>query len=354
MLGAGGTKTFYVYRKVDGRPQRVKLGRFGDISIEQARKLAGRTTAKIAEGIDPMAEKRRQRAGETLGTLFTFYMETHARVHKKSWRGDEATYRRYLKRWSNRKLADIERRDVQALHVKVGMEHGHYAANRMLALLSKMFNVARNAGHEGNPANGVQRFKEQSRDRFMAADELPKFFAALNEEPNEPIREYIMVALLTGGRRSNVMGMRWADVNLDRAVWTIPHEQAKGGVAMTLPLSPPVLEILRQRLGNDPIFVFPSHGKSGHLEDIKYSWKRILSNAGIGDLRLHDLRRTLGSWQAATGASLPVIGKSLGHKNTATTAIYARLNLDPVRQSVDTATAAMLATVGKEDAARSD
>jgi integrase len=320
----------------------VKLGRFGDISIEQARKLAGGTTAKIAEGIDPQAEKRRERAGQTLGTLFTFHMTTHAKVFKKSWEGDEAIYRRYLSRWSSRKLATIERRDIQALHAKIGQNHGIYAANRTLALLSKMFSVARNVGHEGNPAKGIQRFREQSRERFMAGDELPKFFKSVNEVQDQTIRDYIFVALLTGGRRSNVMSMRWADVSLDRRTWTIPAGQSKNATAMIVPLSDPVLEILKRRQGGDSPYVFASSGKSGHLEDIKWTWKQVLKRGGIVDLRLHDLRRTLGSWQAATGASLPIIGKSLGHKNQATTAIYARLNLDPVRQSVGTATAAML------------
>lgn len=348
-MGQGGSKTFYVYRKVKGRPQRVKLGRFGDISIEQARKLAQRTTAAIAEGIDPMAEKRRQRAGETLGTLFTYYMETHARVHKKSWQQDQWRFGRYLKRWSNRKLVEIERRDIQALHAKVGREQGPYAANRLLSMLRKMFNVARNVGHESNPAIGVQRFREQSRDRFLGADELPKFFESLEQEPNPTIRDYVMVALLTGARRRNVMSMRWRDVNLEGALWTIPASQSKNAQAMTVPLVELVLDILRRRQGGDSPFVFASYGKSGHLEDIKAAWQKILRRAGIADLRLHDLRRTFGSWQAATGASLPVIGKSLGHKNMASTAVYARLNLDPVRQSVNTAAAAMLAT-GKSDA----
>ena len=348
-MGQGGSKTFYVYRKVKGRPQRVKLGRFGDISIEQARKLAQRTTAAIAEGIDPMAEKRRQRAGETLGTLFTYYMETHARVHKKSWQQDQWRFGRYLKRWSNRKLVEIERRDIQALHAKVGREQGPYAANRLLSMLRKMFNVARNVGHESNPAIGVQRFREQSRDRLLGADELPKFFESLEQEPNPTIRDYVMVALLTGARRRNVMSMRWRDVNLEGALWTIPASQSKNAQAMTVPLVELVLDILRRRQGGDSPFVFASYGKSGHLEDIKAAWQKILRRAGIADLRLHDLRRTFGSWQAATGASLPVIGKSLGHKNMASTAVYARLNLDPVRQSVNTAAAAMLAT-GKSDA----
>ena len=112
-------------------------------------------------------------------------------------------------------------------------------------------------------------------------------------------------------------------------------------------MSPEAIEILQNRkLSDNAIFVFPGSGKSGHLEEPKKGWKRILERAGIDNLRIHDLRRTLGSWQAKTGASLPIIGKSLNHKNQNTTAIYARLDLDPVRNSVNTATNAMLVAAG--------
>jgi integrase len=112
---------------------------------------------------------------------------------------------------------------------------------------------------------------------------------------------------------------------------------------MDVALSPIVLRLLENRKATSTgEWVFPGRGRTGHLVEPKSAWKRILKRAGLQDLRLHDLRRTLGSWQAATGASLPIIGKTLGHKSLSTTQIYARLNLDPVRLAVNTATDAML------------
>jgi len=117
-------------------------------------------------------------------------------------------------------------------------------------------------------------------------------------------------------------------------------------------LSPEAIEILQNRKPSDgAIFVFPGSGKAGHLMEPKKGWKRILERAGIDNLRIHDLRRTLGSWQAKTGASLAIIGKSLNHKNQNTTAIYARLDLDPVRDSVNKATSAMMQAAGLKDGA---
>lgn len=115
-------------------------------------------------------------------------------------------------------------------------------------------------------------------------------------------------------------------------LWTIP--KTKNGEAHTIPLVSQALEILKIRIQNKKNeWVFASHSKSGHFSDPKKTWKRTLERAGISDLRIHDLRRSLGSWQASTGASLVIIGKTLAHRNVGTTSIYARLNIDPVRDA---------------------
>ena len=208
-----------------------------------------------------------------------------------------------------------------------------------------MFGWAISAGlWENSPAIGIRRNKEKSRDRFIQSDELPRFFQALSKEPNETIRDYVLISLLTGARRSNVCSMKWQDINFERAEWRI--EETKNDTPQTVTLSPEAIEVLQNRKSDDSEFVFPGIGKSGHIQEPRKGWERILKSAEIKDLRLHDLRRTLGSWQAKTGASLAIIGKSLNHKNQNTTAIYARLDLDPVRDSVNTATSAMLAAGG--------
>ena len=221
-------------------------------------------------------------------------------------------------------------------------------ANRVLALASSVLGRGVEWGHiETNPARGIRRNKEYSRDRFIQSDELPRFFKAVGEEENTGIRDYFLLSLLTGARRANVLSMRWQEVNMKRGEWRITV--TKNGTPQTVPLIPEALEILRIRLvaaEKDAVFVFPGPGKKGHLIEPRKGWLRILKRAKLSDLRIHDLRRTLGSWQAKTGASLAIIGKSLNHKNQQTTAIYARLDLDPVRQSMETATSAMLEAGG--------
>ncbi len=345
---SSGVKTFLLYRKIQGRPERVTIGRFPEVTIEQARNKVDILNAKIASGINPNEEKRGMRSEMTLKGLFDRYLERYAKVHKKSWQEDADQFRRYLKDWENRKLSSIRKSHIQKLHTDVGTNKGHYAANRLLALLHTMFNRAIDWGWDNaNPAHGIKKFKEKSRDRFIQSDELPKFFAALSEETSIIVRDYILLSLLTGARRSNVLAMRWDEINFDRATWTIP--MTKTGDSHTLPLVPAAIDILKTRQENNTNcnpWVFPGAGVSGHLVETKKPWKRILNKAGIKNLRIHDLRRSLGSWQAATGANLSVIGKTLAHKNVSTTAIYARLNIDPIRESMNKATDAILNAAG--------
>lgn len=289
-------------------------------------------------------EKRRQERKEiTFQQFFEEYIERYSKPYKKNWKEDQSHFQRHLLTWKDRKLSSITKQDVQKLHHEIGMNKGIYTANRLLALLSTVFNKAIEYGlwEKTNPASGIKKFREKSRDRFLQSDELPKFFSALLAEPNADIRDYVLLSLLTGARRTNVLSMLWSNVNLDRAEWYIP--ETKNGESQTVALSREALEVLQQRkinAGNN--YVFPSHSKEGYLIDPKSGWRRILKRAGIENIRQHDLRRTLGSWQAKTGASLSIIGKSLNHKSPTTTAIYARLDLDPVRESIEKATKAML------------
>ena len=341
-----GRKVFYSYRWIDGTPTRIRIGGFPDITVETARKQATAINARIAAGENPQAEKREARRELTLGALWEHWLENYAKPYKKTWGQDESMWRCSLRHWRNRRLSAISPGDVQRLHSKIGRESGRPRANRVIAMLRAMFTRAgRELGYTGpNPAENVTRFREVSRDRFLTPTEIPRLLQAVMEE--KPInRDAILLALFTGARKANVLAMRWEDTDLDRGVWRIP--ETKNGRPVIVPLAIPALEILkRRRVYAKGPWVLPSYGKSGHLEQIKFAWQRVCERAGFEDVRFHDLRRTLGSWQASTGASLPVIGKSLGHTSLSATQIYAQLSLDPVRESVEKATAAMLAAGG--------
>jgi len=352
MVTRTGSKAFYVYRKVKGRPQRYRIGAFPDIGVDQARTQAKATVGDIAKGIDPQASKKAARAkGLTLGGLWDWFLEHHAKPRKRSWRDDENRYTNHLKPWASKRLDDITQPDVTALHHRVAKKTSQPTANRVLALLSTMFNKAPQVGWTGpNPCRGVSKFAEASRERYLRPDEMGAFLTALEApDTSNDWRDFFKLCLFSGGRRGNVLSMRWHELDLTAGRWTIPASKFKNKKASTVYLSALALEVLKGRQANGSEWVFPGPGKSGHLVWPEGPWKALCTRAGVADLRIHDLRRTLGSWQAAGGASLPVIGKSLGHKSVQATAVYARLDLDPVRASVDAATAAMLAAGAKTE-----
>ena len=151
-------------------------------------------------------------------------MERYSKLHKKTWKYDERDIPRFLGQWFHRKLSSITKQEIQTLHEKIRVENGLYQANRLLARIHVLYNKAIEWGWEGiNPAQGVKKFKEKSRDRFLHPDELPRFFEALAEEQNDTIRDYVYVSLFTGARKSNVLEMRWKEINFERREWAVPE-----------------------------------------------------------------------------------------------------------------------------------
>jgi len=351
-----GSKTFSVYRRIKGgQPERITLGRFPAMTIEQARKLAARVNAEIEEGANPAQIKRIKKGEPTFAELFKEYGERHG-IKKRSWRTDQSIFANHLQSLAPLKLTAIKREAVSRILSnleKTGLAGA--TLNNVRALVSSIYGRAIEWGYATtNPVVGIKTRAKVKRDRFLQADELPRFFQSLGEEQNEMLRDYILLALLTGARRANLLAMRWQEINLSEFVWRIPV--TKNGTPQNVTLSPEAVTILEARkeaADDKAIFVFPGSGASGHIEEPKKAVIRVMERAGIpygrnepNGVTLHDLRRTLGSWQAKTGASLAIIGKSLNHQSQQTTAIYARLDLDPVRQAVNTATSAMMEAAG--------
>jgi integrase len=391
----GGVKTFSVFRRVKGGgPERITIGIFrehGGTTVEKARKRAAQINSAIDGGANPAAAKRAYKSEMVFAELFREYLDRHAKIRKRTWREDDSKYELYLKPLAAKKLSAIDRADIAAVHSAVTRQAKPVTANRVLALVSSVFGWAVKVGlWNANPAKGIPRNQERSRDRFLQADELPRFFVALADEPNDTIRDYFLLSLLTGARRANVLAMKWTELDFDRAEWRIPR--TKNDDPQTIPLTVEAVAILAERRqGSTSPHVFPGHGRNGHLVEPKGGWHRIFDrdelrrlapmiakaggrfvdrpedglaanlerarqaakklrldtdNVRMTNLRIHDLRRTLGSWQTRTGASLSIIGKSLSHKSVQTTAIYSRLDIDPVRESVERATSAMLVAAG--------
>ena len=346
-----GAKAFYCVRKVDGRVEWIRIGDAAAVTIETARTTAAGIINQIAAGTNPAEQKRIKKAEMTFSDLFAEWVKDCRAKGKKSLSNDERNYRLHLQGIAKKKLSEIERSHIRALHQKVSTGAGIYQGNRVLALIRAVFNfgiTALDIPGLSNPAAGLKMNREESRDRRLHPDEMPRFFEALAAEENPDMRDYVMLSLLTGARRSNVLAMTWAEINMERRTWAIPGSKAKAKDNITVPLTDAAIDVLQARaeVSGAKGWVFPGTGKTGHLVEPKKGWARLLQRAGIEDLRLHDLRRSLASFQIDAGVSLAVIGKGLGHHSQQTTAVYARLTQDPVADAWQKGNDAILVAAG--------
>lgn len=346
-----GKKSFYIRKKLQGKAIRVCLGTYPTMSVEKARKTAYEKLNMLADNKNPNIEKKKLSNTITLKELFNKYYNDYAKLHTKprTYKENKAAYERYFSSLDSKLLNTITRDEVEQIIINLNQTNGIHAANKALVLLRHIFNKGIEWGVDiSNPTVGIKKYRVQSRDRFLNANEVMKFFQSVYAYPNEYVKAYVLISLFTGQRRSNVLSMNWQSIDFKNKIWYI--RETKNGEPLTVPLVEQVIKILlKLRENSSSEWVFPSKSsQSGHYEEPKRAFKSILKEAGIENFRIHDLRRTLGSYEAITGTSLPIIGKSLGHKSSQSTEIYARLSLDPVRNAAQIACNHIL-DLAKED-----
>ncbi len=344
-----GRKAFVLSYRFAGRKRLYTMGNFGLWTPDAARKEARRLLVLVEQGKDPKDFRDQASLKKaTFADLAQEYTERHI-PKKRSGAEDLRRLERLVpSSWNSRELESFSRVEITRVHDSVGTDQGPYAANRLLAMLRAMFNLAVEWGllPEGhpNPCRKVKMSPERQRERFVTPEELPRIWGSIGQERNPYWRAFFTLNLLLGARRGELLSMRWEDIDFEAKTWRIP--ETKAGGQHILPLPGAAVEILQSlpSLEGNP-YVFPSHGKTGHLVEPKTAWSRICERAGVTGVRIHDLRRTVGSWLAAQGESLPMIGKVLNHSQPSTTAIYARLHLDPVRAAMERNAEHMLAIV---------
>lgn len=353
---ASGATSFYLVKRIEGRSAKIFLGKYPDLSIENARKKAKITLGQIAMGENPQAELQQRRNEPTFKELFDQYMIRYSRPYKKTWLADQRDVNRLCTKLFPKKLSTISKSDILRLWEAISLEHGKHMANTILSRVKAIFNKGIEWGWQGtNPADGISKHKVRSRDRFIQPGEMPHLIRAIKNQKDETLKDYFLILLMTGVRKTNAVMMRWEQLNWEMAEWRIPD--TKNGDPMIVPLTDAALELLRNRLQTaSTAWVFPRNSNPEKpLSCLEARWKAIknqatiylqeqkeYSTATLMDVRIHDLRRTFGSYQALSGTSLQIIGKSLGHRSTHSTQIYARLNMDAVRSSVVKATDMML------------
>lgn len=338
-----GVRSYVVqYRNRNtGTSRRKTLGQHGPLlTFHKARERARIILADALSGNDPVADDHAMRNAPTMKALAADYLEHHAIPKKRprSVQKDRSMLDRIiLPRLGGRNVNAVQSRDVQTLHG--AMKETPYQANRVLALMSKMFSLAVKWGwRSDNPAKGIERYQEESRERWLSDDELKRLLGALSSHPNRCTANAVRFQLLTGARIGEVLTARWSDVDLDRGVWTKPSHHTKQKRIEHLPLSAPaiaLLEEMRERTDASEHYLFPGDGPDKPLQGIRKFWCEITQQIGLENYRLHDNRHTHASHLVSSGLSLEIVGRLLGHTNPLTTNRYAHLADDPLRAAVE-------------------
>jgi integrase len=363
----GGSRAFVLnYHTRGGRERRFTIGAYPDWKVAAAREEAAALKRRIDQGQDPLAELEAGRDAKTVADLAARFLAEHS--ERKNRASTTVAYRGIIDRWilpklKHLKAAEVTFADVDGLHANVTKEGGPYVANRMLAALSKMFNLSiRWQWRTDNPAKGVERNPEEKRKRYLnpRKGELEALTKALAEHEDKQAADIIRLLLLTGARRGEALNARWENFDLTDGIWTKPGATTKQKTEHRIPLSAPARQLLaelyaaaeaaaKKKKAEMSPWVFPGRLAGKPRENIKRAWEEIRKAAGIPDVRVHDLRHSYASILVSGGISLPIIGALLGHTQPATTARYAHLFDDPLRAATERVGA--LVDAGKKPAA---
>ncbi|WP_192385782.1 tyrosine-type recombinase/integrase [Mesorhizobium silamurunense] len=346
-----------------GRQRMLTIGVHGSpLTVDQARKQALIYKAQQQSGEDPATVK--QVVGVTVEALCAEYMEKHASVMKKAGSAhmDQANINNHVQPLLGKMaVSDVTSADIETfkLAVKSGktapddpkavqkrqrggspVKGGTGVANRCLALLSKMFNLAETWGlrpKKSNPVSGVTKFKERAKERFLTVDEINRLTTHLDKLEDEgelgmqfPVA-LIRLLMMTGARCGEIQTLKWSMVDIDGGWLNLPDSKTDRKSILLSKQAVKLLRGLPKVTGNPYVIIGGKDGK--HLQNIRKPWMKIRSAVGLDDVRIHDLRHSFASIAAAEGIDLLTIGKMMGHKNSATTQRYAHLTDDHLRKA---------------------
>ncbi|WP_199699201.1 site-specific integrase [Oleomonas cavernae] len=377
-----GSKTWVVeYRPGAGgrgtAKRRMAIGSAEVITPDQARKAARDVLAAVRLGQDPAGDKAEARRAETLDQLSRRY-EKEAGHNRKS--GTVTLYEGYWRLHirpaiGSKRAIDVTKADVAALHRAIGDEHP-VTANRVISLLATFFGWLQEMkvvpeGH--NPAAGIEKYREQGKDRYLTIEEFTRLGAAIREaetvgiewlppDPAKPASKHarqrpetrrtiisrhaaaaLRLLIFTGARLREILRLKWSEVDLQRGLLFLPD--SKTG-RKTIVLGAAALAVL-EGIRSNGVYVIEGDDPEKPKADLKKPWALISRHAGLEGVRLHDLRHSFASVGAGSGMGLPIIGKLLGHANTTTTQRYAHLDADPLRRASDAISAIIANALNK-------
>ncbi|PLU02963.1 tyrosine-type recombinase/integrase [Sinorhizobium medicae] len=378
---SGEKSWIFEYRPGDGgrhqSKKRITIGRIGDFTADQARKAAETYRSQVKLGGDPQGEKASRRKALTFAEVARLFLSDHVDAKRKvstaAWYRD-LFERVVIPKLGSTKAADVTRNDVAKLHLSLKSTSSQ--ANRALAAISSMYSFADRQGlitEEFNPAKRIERYREEGRERYLSSEELARLGSAIRKaetdglawdiNPNGKTKHVakkkqtttidpfaaaaLRLLIFTGARLREILHLKWQHVDFDRGLLMLPDSKTGKKVIV---LNAPALAVLASidRLGGYVIA-----GASAATEDekpradLKRPWEGVRREAGLEDVRIHDLRHNFAAFGAGGGMGLPLIGKLLGHSQPATTARYAHLDADPVRRASDTIASGLALAMGE-------
>lgn len=363
-----GRKSFYaVYRLRNHKQQKIKLGDFPVITVEDAREKCRELTNSAFDGFNPVKQIKDRAAAEldpaisgTVEDLYKKYMAEHA-IHKKaSSAANDVIYweRHILPRLGQKAVRSVTRGDITAVHNSIGQEVNSKGqlktttANRVLEVLKKAFNLAEDwewRPEGSNPCRKVKKFAERPRRRYLSMQECINLYAVIADYLKDTryrarqIAHLVLLLLYTGGRRGEIITAKWSYVVPERCVLALPDTKANR--PQDIQLSNEALEVLewiradQQKNGFSGEYIFDGHVKGQPLKDEGDHWDNIRARAGLSDFRMHDLRHSFASFMAMTTGSQVMIKEALRHADAKTSERYTHMFNDPLRLAVNQTTA---------------
>lgn len=339
------------YRNQYGKKRLYTIGRVPVMSATSARTEAIKVLDRVRKGEDPIEQKHHPKTEPTFAMLTDEYLEkVTAKKRSGSLRNDRVHIKRLLPRLGTRPLKSITQRDVEKLHSE--SKATPYHANRMLALLSKMFNLAVEWKYcESNPVKGIERYHEDKREGWLTVEELARLKKALDNYHDQNAANAFRLLILTGAREGEVLTADWSQFDLKREMWTKPSHHTKQKKTEHVPLNQATLTLLRKMKPQASGPLFPGANGSSRVT-LRRPWKQICKAAELATAtevkgkrrmitrhkpkyRIHDLRHTYASHLVSNGVSLELVGKLLGHTRSSTTERYAHIADEALRAATN-------------------